>query len=58
MWISQLRLNEITAAKIKHIAKFNKRSINSMIVFLLERYIDDFERINGQIVVDLNDDNA
>lgn len=58
MWISQLRLNEITATKIKHIAKFNKRSINSMIVFLLERYIDDFERINGQIVVDLNDDNA
>lgn len=58
MWISQLRLNEITAAKIKHFAKYNKRSINSMIVFLLERYIDDFERINGQIIVNIEEENA
>lgn len=55
MYITQMRLNEITAHKIKIIAKKNKRSMNNMIEFLIERYIDDYERINGEILEEFKD---
>jgi len=55
MYVTQMRLNEITAHKIKIIAKKNKRSMNNMIEFLIERYIDDYERINGEILEEFKD---
>lgn len=55
MYVTQMRLNEITANKIKIIAKKNKRSMNNMIEFLIERYITDYERINGEILEEFKD---
>ncbi len=55
MYCSQIRLNEITADKVKYIAKKNKRSMNNMMEFIIERYIDDYERINDKIILNEND---
>lgn len=58
MYVTQMRLNEITAHKIKIIAKKNRRSMNNMIEFLIERYISDYERINREILEEFNEDDV
>lgn len=46
---TQLRLKEETAKKIKHIAEIKERSLNGQIEYILKQYIQDYEKINGEI---------
>lgn len=49
MYNTQLRLKESTEKKIKYICKQQNRSINAQINFILEQFIKDYEKINGEI---------
>ena len=49
-----LRVSEDLIDKIKFIASKNKRSANKEIEFVLEKYVEDFEKENG--VINLNQD--
>lgn len=44
-----LRVPEKLLLKIKHIASTNKRSANKEIEFVLEAYIQGWEKENGEI---------
>jgi len=44
-----LRISEDLLHKIKYIADTNKRSTNKEIEFVLERYVNSFEKENGTI---------
>lgn len=44
-----LRLQEENFLKIKHIAELDKRSIAMEIEHILERYIAEYEKENGEI---------
>ena len=44
-----LRVSEELLEKIKYIASKNKRSANKEIEFVLEKYVDNYERNNGEI---------
>ena len=46
---TQLRIKTSTYKKVKKIAKTNERSINKQIIFIIEQYIKDYEKVNGQI---------
>lgn len=46
---TQLRMEENNYFKIKAIAEEKARSANSQIVYILEQYIKDYEKINGPI---------
>ena len=48
-----LRLEEAMLSKLGYISTQNKRSINNQIEVLLEKFIEDFEKDNGKIPVDL-----
>ena len=48
-----LRLEESMLSKLGYISAQNKRSINNQIEVLLEKFIEDFEKDNGKIPVDL-----
>ena len=49
MFITQLRLKENTANKIKIIAKISCRSMNQQIEHILNQFIGDYEKVNGKI---------
>lgn len=44
-----LRISENLMDKIKYIAFQNKRSANKEIEFILEQYIHEYEKANGEI---------
>lgn len=44
-----LRISEELIRKIKYIADINKRSTNKEIEFVLEQYVNRFEKENGAI---------
>lgn len=44
-----LRVSEELLEKIKYIASKNKRSANKEIEFVLEQYVENFEKLNGEI---------
>ncbi len=44
-----LRVSEELLEKIKYIASKNKRSANKEIEFVLEQYVEKFEKMNGEI---------
>lgn len=44
-----LRISEELLAKIKFIAGQNKRSANKEIEFILEKFVDSYEKENGDI---------
>lgn len=44
-----LRLEESTWEKISYLSKKNKRSLNSQIEYLVENYIEEYEKQNGII---------
>lgn len=46
-----LRLSDKNFEKVKHIADINKRSIAMQIEYLIERYIENWEKDNGKIAV-------
>ena len=47
-----LRIEKTVFYKFKHIAEYEKRSLNSQIVTLIKRCIYDFENKNGSIDVE------
>ena len=48
---TQLRIKTSTYEKIKTIADEKERSINKQIIYILEQYLKDYEKINGKIDV-------
>lgn len=44
-----LRVSEELLEKIKYIASKNKRSANKEIEFVLEQYVEAYEKANGEI---------
>ena len=42
---SQIRIPEELWDKIREISKYEERSINSQIIYILKKYIDDYEKI-------------
>lgn len=44
-----LRIEEDTLNRLHYIAKLNKRSANNQIEILIETFISDFEKANGEI---------
>ena len=44
-----LRLNEPLYDKIRTISSLEKRSLNNMIEFVLQKYVEDYEKINGPV---------
>ena len=46
-----LRVSEDLREKIKFIANQNKRSANKEIEFILENYVNEYEKNNGQIII-------
>ncbi len=46
-----LRISENLLDKIKYLAEANKRSANKEIEFILENYIKEFEKSNGEIQI-------
>lgn len=46
-----LRLEGTDKQKIKAIANANKRTLNSLIEYIISNYIKDYEKINGEIQI-------
>lgn len=44
-----LRLNEPLYEKIRSISSMEKRSLNNLIEFVLQRYVEDYEKKNGPV---------
>ena len=49
--VLRMRTNADNIAKIKAIAKYNKRSVSKEMEMLLERYISEFEKEHKEIEV-------
>jgi len=47
-----LRLEDDTHAKISKIAELQNRSLNKQVIHLVEQYIKDYEKINGEIKIE------
>lgn len=48
---TQLRIKDTSFSKLKYIAEEQGRSANKQICFILEQFIRDYERINGEITI-------
>lgn len=44
-----LRINEITYSKLKTLSVKENRSINNLVEYIIQKYLDDFEKANGAI---------
>lgn len=44
-----LRINEITYAKLKTLSEKENRSLNNLVEYIIQRYLEDFEKSNGII---------
>lgn len=44
-----LRINEETYAKLKTLSTKENRSINNLVEYIVQKYLDDFEKNNGSI---------
>lgn len=51
-----LRISEELIYKIKVIANRNKRSANKELEYVVEKYITEYESLNGEIEVDNSKD--
>lgn len=47
-----LRVDENSYRKLKYVADYNHRSVNSHIEFLIEQCIFEFEKQNGKINIE------
>jgi len=47
-----IRLNDDFHAKIKHISEVEYRFLNNQIEFILQKYIKEYEKDNGEIVLE------
>ena len=50
-----LRLNGITYEKVKVISAREQRSLNNFIEFVIQRYIEEYEKGNGEIQISPED---
>ena len=50
-----LRLDETTYEKVKVISTMEHRSMNDLIEFIIQRYIEDYECKNREIEIPLED---
>lgn len=44
-----LRINETTYAKLKTLSAKENRSINNLVEYIIQKYLEDFENTNGAI---------
>lgn len=44
-----LRINSILLKKFQYVAKYNARSANQEIIFIIRKHISEFEKEHGQI---------
>lgn len=44
-----LRINETTYAKLKTLSAKENRSINNLVEYIIQKYLEDFENTNGTI---------
>ncbi len=44
-----LRINEATYAKLKTLSVKENRSINNLVEYIIQKYLEDFEKTNGTI---------
>ena len=44
-----LRITETTYAKLKTLSMQENRSINNLVEYIIQRYLNDFEKSNGVI---------
>lgn len=47
-----LRIDDLLAMKLKKLAKDNDRSYRAQIEHILRKYVAEYERENGEIIVD------
>ena len=45
-----LRLNELVYEKLKVISTFEQRSLNNLIEFIVQKYVDEYEQLNGSVL--------
>ena len=50
-----LRINENTYAKIRYLCTKEQRSLNNMIEYVLQQYVEQYEKENGTIPAEPND---
>ena len=56
MVVFSLRVKEKAYEQIKSIAKKQARSLNKQIEFILYQYLTDYERVNGKIELELEEE--
>lgn len=44
-----LRISETTYAKLKTLSVTENRSLNNLVEYIIQKYLDDFEKSNGAI---------
>lgn len=44
-----LRINETTYAKLKTLSESENRSLNNLVEYIIQKYLNDFEKNNGTI---------
>lgn len=44
-----LRLDEATYSKLKYLSVKENRSLNNLTEYILKKYLDDYETVNGSI---------
>ena len=54
MYRTEIRIKDITAMKLKKIAEEKERSFNQQIEYIAKKYIEDYERVNGEIKIKEN----
>lgn len=50
-----LRMNDELYLKLKHIANVENRSYNQQAVFILMKYVEEYEKTNGTIDINTDD---
>lgn len=45
-----LRLNESIYEKLKVISTAEQRSLNNLIEFIVQKYVDEYEQLNGPVL--------
>lgn len=45
-----LRLNESVYEKLKAISTAEQRSLNNLIEFIVQKYVDEYEQLNGPVL--------
>lgn len=50
-----LRMNDELYLKLKYIANAENRSYNQQAVFILMKYVEEYEKVNGAIPVNTDD---